>query len=72
MVPSIKNGLEKSRVFSMDQHRETGVDSQTSGENLRDQRHPQGIPQIIFADRVTIREIGETMNKGEKAPFWSL
>jgi hypothetical protein len=54
----------------VDQHRETGVDSHHRVRTSETNGAHTGYTTNDFADRVTVHEIGETMNRGEKAPFW--
>jgi hypothetical protein len=70
MVPSIKHGLEKSRVFSIDQHRENGDDSQHRVRTFETNGAHTRYTTIDFSDWVTTHEIGEAMNRGAKAPFF--
>jgi hypothetical protein len=53
----------------MDQHRETGVDSHHRVIKSETNDAHKGYTTNVFVDRVTVREIGETMSRGAKDPF---
>jgi hypothetical protein len=54
----------------VDQHKETGVDSHHRVRTSETNDAHTWYTTNDFADRVKVREIGETMDIGAKAPFW--
>jgi hypothetical protein len=54
----------------VDQRRETGLNSHHRVRTSETNGARTGYTTNKFAERVTVHEIGETLNREEKAPFW--
>jgi hypothetical protein len=63
--------FEKSRVCSLDEHRETGVDPHHRVRTFDTNGAHKGYTTNDFTDRVIVHEIGETTSRGARVPFWS-
>jgi hypothetical protein len=68
-LPLSKLELEKSRVYFVYQHRETGVYPHHRLRTSETNSAHTGYTTNDIDDRVTIQEIGEPKKKGAKAPF---